>query len=225
MKYKNFIWALIALLSICSLFVFLTKSGSKKNNEAINTDSAPKPHQRENKHNIEGIANIKKLVKNGDLILRNGEDFISASAREFSKTDKRYSHCGIASIENDTVYIYHSIGDPKGGGVRKDLFEEFCTYKENLSFGVYRYNFSKKIVINLDKVIKRKYAEKIKFDSDFDLATDDAEYCSEFIYKSIITASDSSVFLPIDKNLVALDNLYLNNYCKKIVSFDFINSR
>ncbi len=44
------------------------------------------------------------------MVLRTGNDFTSESLRQLSFTDKTYSHCGIASIENDSIFIYHALG-------------------------------------------------------------------------------------------------------------------
>ena len=84
---------------------------------------------------------MRKLIQNGDLILRTGRDFTSEIMRQLSTKDKTYSHCGIASIEHDSVFVYHSIGgewnpDQK---LRRDPFEIFCNPFENRGFGIFRY--------------------------------------------------------------------------------------
>jgi hypothetical protein len=56
------------------------------------------------------IDTAKKIVATGDLVVRTGNDFTSESLRSLNQRDKTYSHCGIASIENDTVFVYHALG-------------------------------------------------------------------------------------------------------------------
>ncbi len=183
---------------------------------------------RDNYYNKSGILKGKLLVKNGDLILRRGEDFISATASGFSQTDNTYSHSGIVLIENDTVFVYHSIGlgDSRESFVKRDLFEGFCDTRENLKIGIYRYNFTKEIINRLDSIVKNRYKNKLRFDSKFDLKTDDKQYCSEFIYKSILIASENTIKLPLSKKpnftYIAVDNLYLNPYSKFIYKFEYV---
>ncbi len=50
------------------------------------------------------IEHSKRMIRQGDMILRTGNDFTSESLRRLSLNDKTYSHCGIASIENDTPF-------------------------------------------------------------------------------------------------------------------------
>src|SRR5436189_2330486 len=56
------------------------------------------------------IAGIKTSIQNGDLVTRTGNDFTSQSLRSLNQRDKTYSHCGIASIEHDSVFVYHALG-------------------------------------------------------------------------------------------------------------------
>src|ERR1700730_9567249 len=82
---------------------------------------------------LDTIYRNKKIVKQGDLIVRSGRDFTSETMRQLSAHDKTYSHCGIASIEHDSLFVYHSIGgewnpDQK---LRRDPFEIFCNPFEN----------------------------------------------------------------------------------------------
>jgi len=183
---------------------------------------------RNNNFNKAGILKGKLLVKNGDLILRRGEDFISATASGFSQSDNSFSHSGLAIIENDTVFVYHSIGmgDSRESFLKRDLFEAFCNTNENIRIGIYRFNFKKEIIIRLDSIVKNRYQNKLEFDSNFDLKTDEKQYCSEFIYKSILNASNNTIKLPLSEKpnfmYIAVDNLYLNSYAKRIFQFEYI---
>ena len=90
------------------------------------------------------IYQYKKIIKQGDLIVRTGKDFTSEMMRLLSAKDKTYSHCGIASIEHDSLFVYHAIGgewnpDQK---LRRDPFEIFCNPYENRGFGIFRYKLT-----------------------------------------------------------------------------------
>src|SRR5258708_7441868 len=74
-----------------------------------------------------------KMIMPGDIIMRTGRDFTSEIMRNLCTQDKTYSHCGIASFENDSLFVYHAIGgewnpDQK---LRRDPFELFCNPFEN----------------------------------------------------------------------------------------------
>jgi hypothetical protein len=211
---KNWRW-----LSGC-LFVFTTgcNSASSYNQLTLTmVDSAA--IALKNERAFASIGKIKPLIAQGDMILRTGNDFTSESLRQLSFTDKTYSHCGIASIENDTVFVYHALGgewnpDEK---LRRDPLELFCNPMENRGFGVFSFKFSALQVKNLDSIVKAWYKKGIMFDMKFDLATNDRLYCAEFVSKAVTAASNSQINFSTSKinnfEFVAVDNLFLNKYC------------
>lgn len=168
------------------------------------------------------IREAKKLVQSGDLILRTGRDYTSDVMRQLSRHDKTYSHCGIASLENDSLFVYHAIGgewnpDQK---LRRDLFEFFCNPYESRGFGIFRYQFNDEGKYKIVKTARKFYTQGIMFDMQFDLATDNRMYCSEFVYKTINKAMRPSPDLKTTTlnhiTFVAIDNLFLTPYCREI---------
>lgn len=177
---------------------------------------------------MDSIYYYKRWVKQGDLIVRTGRDFASETFRQLSQHDKTYSHCGIASIEHDSLFVYHSIGgewnpDQK---LRRDPFELFCNPYENRGFGIFRYKLSSQQNKNLTNEIERLYREEVTFDMLFDLNTDDRMYCSEFVYKTITRATKDSVVIPIavagNKKFVTIDDLFENRWCREIKRIKFM---
>src|SRR5664279_3877987 len=85
---------------------------------------------------LDSIFLDEKLVKQGDLVVRTGIDFTSETMRDFCEKDKTYSHCGIASIEHDSIFVYHSIGGEWNPNqkLRRDPFDVFCNPFENRGF-------------------------------------------------------------------------------------------
>lgn len=161
----------------------------------------------------------KHTIRHGDLILRTGNDFTSESLRKFSQTDKTYSHCGIASIENDSVFVYHALGgewnpDQK---LRRDPVELFCNPIENRGFGIYTFNFSPQSLKRLDSVVRSWYSRQLTFDMDFSLASDDRLYCAEFVCKSINLATNDQIKFSTttlkDLTFYSVDNIFLNQHC------------
>ena len=172
--------------------------------------------------NQKAFASIEKYksgIQQGDMILRTGNDFTSESLRQLSSTDKTYSHCGIASIENDSVFVYHALGgewnpDEK---LRRDPLELFCNPEENRGFGIFSFNFTAGQKHSLDSVVHSWYKKGVTFDMAFDLSTDNKLYCAEFVSKAISTATARQFNFPTTRintfEFVAVDNLFLNPHC------------
>jgi hypothetical protein len=213
----------------CCLLFFLIDCNSENNYNNFTVSKTDSIKQEQNiTAALDSIYQYESLVKTGDLVVRTGKDFTSETMRLLSKNDKTYSHCGVASIEHDSLFVYHSIGgewnpDQK---LRRDPFEIFCNPYENRGFGIFRYNMSASGNINFVKIVRKLYDRKIMFDMRFDLTSDDRMYCSEFVYKAVEQATDYKIVLPTttinNAKFIALDNLFINNFCKEIkrVKFD-----
>lgn len=165
------------------------------------------------------IHNAMAMVRTGDLVMRTGNDFTSDMLEQLCLTDKTYSHCGIATIENDSIFVYHAMGgewnpDEK---LRRDPFELFCNPYENRGVGIFRFDLDKMGMNRLDSVVKAWYKEERRFDMKFDLSTDDRLYCAEFVTKAVEAASHHKITFStttINKFVyVAPDNLFLNAHC------------
>ncbi len=174
-----------------------------------------------NERAFASIQKVKPMIHQGDMILRTGNDFTSESLRQLSSNDKTYSHCGIANIENDTVFVYHSLGgewnpDEK---LRRDPLELFCNPEENRGFGIFSFKFTAAQINKLDSIVKVWYKTGLMFDMKFDLATNDRMYCAEFVSKAITAATDKQIIFSTTKinqfEFVAVDNLFLNKFCEE----------
>lgn len=166
-------------------------------------------------------------LRDGDLVVRTGNDFISLTLRQFSTQDRTYSHCGLVRIEQGRVFVYHAIGgeDNPNARLRRDTFAKFCSPAHNLGFGIFRYRFSAAQVARLDSIVDKFYRQKPRFDLKFDLKTDTSLYCAEFIYKAVNRAMHRPGFIPTshigDFQYVAIDNLYLNPHCRPVYQAHF----
>lgn len=208
---------------LCCLLFFALSCNSKKSYNSISSSiiDSIAGEQKITKA-LDSIYKYKKMVKTGDLILRTGKDFTSETMRLLSTKDKTYSHCGIASMEHDSLFVYHSIGgewnpDEK---LRRDPFEIFCNPYENRGFGIFRYKITLGERVTLVNVVHKLYNKKIMFDMKFNLATDDRMYCSEFVYKALEQATNNKIVLPTTTinhiKFIALDNLFINPFCIEI---------
>jgi len=213
---------------LCCLLFCVTACHSLKEERAFSVSQTDSLSEEINAATaLKKIYKTKDFVQSADIILRTGKDYTSQLMRNLSTHDKTYSHSGIASWENDTLFVYHSIG---GEGnptqkLRRDRFEMFCNPYANRGFGVYRYRVSEKQKEKIVSKAKEYYSHHLLFDMKFDLNSDDKMYCSEFIYKTIKAATDDAINLKTTTlnhiKFVAIDDLFFNPFCYEIKRVSF----
>jgi hypothetical protein len=194
---------------------------------------------------------VEDSIREGDLVLRCGNDFISESLSDFSQQEKLYSHSGLALMNDSVMYIYSNMaGDINPDEVmRRDNVDSFITPVNNVAVGVYRYDLTKEELEKLKAIVFNHYANKLQFDMNFNLASDDKMYCAEMIAKAVEQASNKRISFSkslitkdlkekylkklLEKRIVpsakvadqkeylALDNLYINPHCKEITRVVF----
>ncbi len=171
------------------------------------------------------VGQAKKLIKNGDIITRLGNDFTSQSLKKLNRRDETWSHCGIASVENDSLFVYHSLGgewnpDEK---IKRELFEEFAEPYSNNGIGIYRFNVSKTLLTKIPITASGLKNAGVSFDMDFDLHTDNKMYCAEFVSKAIEKASGKSLVFNhsfINKfEFIGVDDIFLHPQCMHIKTY------
>jgi hypothetical protein len=224
----------------CSDFV-----GSKK------TKSSSPLSESELNDRWKAIAIIKDSIHEGDLIVRCGNDYASYTLRDFSQQEKLYSHSGIALMNDGVMYIYSNMaGDLNPDEVmRRDNVDSFLTPANNIAAGIYRYDLSNEELQKLKTIINDHYTNKLQFDMNFDLSTDNKMYCAEMIAKSIEQATTNRILIPkslvtdelrqkylkmaLQKKVIpdaksvdqreywSIDNLYLNSHCREVTKIIF----
>lgn len=171
---------------------------------------------------IATVDSLAAIIRTGDLITRTGNDFTSESLRTLNQHDKTYSHCGIASIEHDSVFVYHALGgefnpDQK---IRRDPLELFAEPYDNRGIGIFRYRLEKAEIKSLVQQVIELFNAGIMFDMQFDLATDDRMYCAEFVCKSYTTGTGNKLQFNhshIGKfEFVGVDDLFTHPACAEI---------
>ncbi|MCC7030302.1 MAG: hypothetical protein IT257_08350 [Chitinophagaceae bacterium] len=173
------------------------------------------------------IDSCKPLLHNGCIVLRRGNDVISEMFSLFNKTDKTFSHCGIAFNENNTWYVYHSIGgeDNPDEKLRKDTYENFVIPLHNKGFGIYSLTTNGSVITQLHHIVDSLYARKVPFDMKFDLESNDRLYCAEMVYKSFQKASGNdslfSVTLHNGFRFVSTDNIFVNKQAQMLCRVNY----
>jgi hypothetical protein len=158
------------------------------------------------------------LLHTGDLVLRNGIDMTSDLLRQMNQTNKTYSHCGLVIMEHGYPFVYHSIGgeDNPDARLRRDSANFFFSPCNNLRFGIARFDVNDSIKERMKKIVWAYYRQRIPFDMDFDLKTDDKLYCAEFVYKTMNRATGDSLYILPTKVLgytfAGIDNLFINRH-------------
>lgn len=171
---------------------------------------------------IETSVDIPVLkLRSGDIVLRDGKSFISQVFRNFSMTDKRYSHAGIVYISNGRTYVCHVVAaeGKRSNKIRLEPISSFCNPTDNTAFAIYRSSINTNVV---DSVLIEYFKKRVSFDNDFDLKSDDKMYCTELVYKVLTAANRNEKFINLSHesgvDYVACDNLYLNPKTKLIYS-------
>jgi Permuted papain-like amidase enzyme, YaeF/YiiX, C92 family len=204
----------------CLFFLLLGCGGVSKNELIITKDDSLQELQKIESAFIK-IDSAQQIITTGDLIVRTGNDFTSESLRSLNQRDKTYSHCGIASIENDSLFVYHALGgefnpDQK---IRKDKFEIFAEPYTNRGIGIYRYQLLQSEVNNLMLTVKKLHEMGIMFDMKFNLQSNDRMYCAEFVYKAYVMGTKGKLQFNtshIDKfAFIGVDDLFLHPLCKE----------
>jgi hypothetical protein len=167
------------------------------------------------------IEEAKKIIRDGDMITRTGNDFTSESLRSLNQRDKSFSHCGIASIEHDSIFIYHALGgdfnpDQK---IRRDPLEIFAEPYTNKGIGIYRFDVADSIKKKFASTAQELFGQGIMFDMDFDLKTNDRMYCAEFAGKCFIKGGNGKLSFNHSHinqfEFIGVDDLFLQPLCKK----------
>jgi len=208
----------------CCLFFLVLSCHPPKNDKGLLAPSRADSLVSEQKVALalDSIYRYQAVVRSGDVVTRTGQDFTSEAMRLLSSKDRTYSHCGIASWEHDSLFVYHAIGGECNPDqqLRRDPFVLFCNPYENRGFGIFRYDLALQECARLIDVVHGWFLQKIRFDMAFDLATDDRMYCSEFVYKALTSATNKRIVIATTTLnhicFIALDNLTLNPHCKQI---------
>ena len=208
-------------VTICLLFFACScSSQSSYDRLVISKNDSIAEVQKEQRAFLQ-IDSAKKNIINGDLILRTGNDFTSQSLRSLNQRDQTYSHCGIASVENDSVFVYHSLGgdwnpDQK---IRRDPIELFGEPYSNRGIGIYRFPLSRAEADSLMITVKKLHDLGIMFDMKFDLESNDHMYCAEFVYKSFLLGTKGKLRFPLSHigsfSFIGVDDIFLHPQCRE----------
>lgn len=124
-------------------------------------------------------------VRSGDLIFRRGHSLRSRAVLVAEHGVSPFSHVGMADRTSDGLFVINASpaeGDRAGKVVREPI-QEFLAPGEADTATVIRVADS--VTAMRATVAARRYAaDSVPFDGDFDLATPNAVYCTELVWRS-----------------------------------------
>ena len=208
-------------LTGCLIFFACSCENKGDHNKLVISKNDSIAEAQKNERAYLQISTIKKTITTGDLILRTGNDFTSEGLRSLNQRDQTYSHCGIASLENDSLFVYHALGgewnpDQK---IRRDPIEIFAEPYSNRGMGVYRFALSQPEIKTLMITVKKLREMGIMFDMKFDLQSNDHMYCAEFVYKCYLMGTNGKLQFNTSHigkfAFIGVDDLFLQPMCKE----------
>lgn len=205
------------MAALVAIFGFIACRPSTSEQQAVNLEKKDSLlASRIHRYKTHILPDVLAIAGSGDIVTRMGTDLTSLLLSNVNPTDTSYSHCGIMSLENDTAFVYHCIGgefnpDQK---MRREPLAAFAHPAGSKRLGIFSAAITPLQRKALCAYVQSLYRQGLPFDMAFDLATDDRQYCSEMIAKSIGTIigkkdwvttlqSDSIRFIPVE-------NIYLN---------------
>ena len=192
------------------------------------------------------ISEGQSLLRDGDLVVRLNRDPTSQFIKNFNRHDKSFSHSGIVLFENGHPFVFHMVsgGENPSGKMKRDPLKQFCNPRKNSCYGIFRYDMNGCEVQKLKSTILKWYSEGLRFDSAFSLNSDDKMYCAEMISKALAQATNNRISIEATQltkreirlfsiyshhsfpdtsqiRIIAVDNLYVNRYCREVAKFEW----
>lgn len=122
-------------------------------------------------------------IKSGDIVFRGAtQSDLSEAINEVTQTTKAtsYSHIGMCSIEDDTVFVYHS---DLGKGVVREPLELFLNPKDTAIYTVDLYRIKNLIEPQVKAAVtKAKSLLGASYNTTY-ILEDEGYYCSEYVYE------------------------------------------
>ncbi|MCF8298375.1 MAG: hypothetical protein K9J13_12585 [Saprospiraceae bacterium] len=133
---------------------------------------------------------LTNTLENGDLVFRKGRS-IESFAVYLADKEKEFSHVGMVYVSNDKFLVIHAVptDNHKQESVKMESLKTFLSPKNASAFAIVRpkiKSYKKQIVA---QEAYKFYQNKICFDNDYDLETNDKLYCTELIIKAFKNAN------------------------------------
>ena len=161
-------------------------------------------------------------LQHADVVLRMGNGVFSQMLAAFNQRNKSWSHAGIVLVEHGYPFVYHCSGGENDSVpcIRRDSAIRFFSPVYNMGAAVVRYPFSDSVKARLAATVHAYRRSRPVFDTRFDLGTDSALYCTEFVWKTITRAVADTTWLPTtttgSRHFAGTDDLFLNPHARMV---------
>ena len=163
----------------------------------------------------------EELLQTGDIVLRQGKGIVSGWFTRMSQHDPCFSHAGIILRRGGSVRVISCTQDCIKPGIIAQETGEFLTTATTAKFGVFRMSFSQEERRLLGEMLEHDILHPLPFDSKFELGTDSAYYCTEYIFRrmnSITPGKLSHISVSGSWKYIAPEDLYLYSKGRFILS-------
>lgn len=128
------------------------------------------------------IDSLKSMAKEGDLIVRQGDDLISEQIKYINDVDKTYSHSGMILEYGGKKMVCHIAPDVQPADTIQFIpIDSFLNPRKNQKCALYRYTLTPGEIDSVKSKILELKSKNIRFDKHYDLATLGTLYCSEML--------------------------------------------
>jgi hypothetical protein len=140
----------------------------------------------------------------------------------FNLLNKQLTHIGLGFIENDTLQIYNVSSDKKekNSSLIVETISDFKNVNDIFYFGIWEYKMTKKNIKKIKSELLKIIKTQITFDKKFSLENDNQLYCSEFVYKVLVTIKELN-FKPSTIELNRIEQQILENEKLIYIPVDF----
>jgi hypothetical protein len=152
-------------------------------------------------------------IRSGDIICRLGNGFFSNHFKDYSLSEKLYSHAGIIDQEGDSLFVIHAEASELTGigHVKREPIQVFLD--DIKTWGVYRIDTQDTVRCKIAANAKAYFLNKTPFDMDFDASEDQKVYCTELVALAINKALGDSLVKPNmtlgNRKVYGVDDVYL----------------
>lgn len=125
-----------------------------------------------------------------------------------------FSHCGILLKNRGKLVVTHILGGTTNpdGSILSQPLEDFLSYPDNESAGVYAVKLSEKQLYKLYHFIDSAQKQRVTFDLHFNLFTKQQLYCTELLIDALSFArGKKNLYYPTSFNLKNTKYFFLNN--------------
>lgn len=144
------------------------------------------------------LRRAKDSAKNGDLVFRSGNTWLSNMAEQVDP-DVTYTHVGVITLDRGEVKVVHasidgeSLVETLGNRVVEEPLDDFLQKGNATHAAIYRLRepsaqLAQHTADNAAAIAKTYAVKSVPFDSGFDLLTADKVYCTELIWRVYLDA-------------------------------------